>query len=138
MTAKEYLLELRRVDNQLGDLLKAKEEMDETQACISHPIIDGVAVQISRSNDPPWMKHLIQREELFNRIAEKWDELITLKMSIIKSINSLNDSKHIVLLLKRYVDYKPFEQIADEMGYSCNYVLHLHRDAIEAFEGAMN
>ena len=54
MTAKEYLLELRRIDSQLDDLLKAREAMDKAHAYVNSPVIDGVIVQTSRSSDPPW------------------------------------------------------------------------------------
>lgn len=137
MTAKEYLRQLRRIDRQLELLFKEREELERAQTYLRSPQIDGERVQTSPSGDPPWMGYLIKWEEMSNRIGEKWDELIKKKATIIDQIGKLSDSRHIDILGKRYVEFKSFEMIAVEMGYSFEYTLRIHWEALKAFEHIM-
>lgn len=137
MTAKEYLRQLRRIDRQLELLVKEREELERAQTYLRSPQIDGDRVQTSPSGDPPWMGYLIKWEEMSNRIGEKWDELIKKKETIIDQIGKLSDSRHIDILGKRYVEFKSFEMIAVEMGYSFEYTLRIHWEALKAFEHIM-
>jgi DNA-directed RNA polymerase specialized sigma subunit len=41
------------------------------------------------------------------------------------------------VLHKRYFEYKPWEQIACEMGYSYRNVCYIHGKALQAFEALM-
>ncbi len=137
MTAKEYLRQLRRIDRQLELLFKEREELERAQTYLRSPQIDGDRVQTSPSGDPPWMGYLIKWEEMSNRIGKKWDELIKKKETIIDQIGTLSDSRHIDILGKRYVEFKSFEVIAVEMGYSFEYTLRIHWEALKAFEHIM-
>lgn len=133
MTAKEYLRQLRRVDRQLELLFKERTELERAQTYMRSPQAEGDRVQTSPSGDPPWMGYLIKWEELTAKIGKEWDTLIDLKHIITDQIKHLPDERHIKLLGMRYVDYKSFEQIAVEMGYSFEYTLKLHGRALMAF-----
>lgn len=137
MTAKEYLRQLKRIDRQLENLLREREELEKAQTYMRSPQIDGDRVQTSPSGDPPWMGYLIKWEQITNRIGEKWDELNDLRETIINQINSLTDPRHIKILGMRYVTFKSFEQIAVDMGYSFEYTLRLHWEALKSFEDIM-
>ena len=80
-----------------------------------------------------WMYRGIKWEELTAKIGKEWDALIDLKHIITDQIRRLPDERHIKLLGMRYVDYKSFEQIAVELGYSFEYTLKLHGRALMAF-----
>lgn len=137
MTAKEYLRQLRKIDRQLELLFKEREELEKAQTFMRSPQMDGDRVQTSPSGDPPWMGYLIKWEEMTARIGEKWDELIELKQTIIDQIGMLSDTRYIDILGKRYVEFKSFEMIAVEMGYSFEYTLRIHWEALKAFEHIM-
>lgn len=137
MTAKEYLRQLKRIDRQLELLFKEREELERAQTFLRSPQIDGDRVQTSPSGDPPWMGYLIKWEEMTNKIGRKWDELIKKKETIIDQIGTLSDTRYIDILGKRYVEFKSFEVIAVEMGYSFEYVLRIHWEALKAFEHIM-
>ncbi len=53
---------------------------------------------------------------------------------IISQIQSLEDSRYIEILYKRYVEFKKFELIAVEMNYDYNWVKNLHGMALMNFE----
>ena len=134
MTAKEYLRQIRQIDHQLANLLKERQELEKAQTFLRSPQIDGDRVQTSPSGDPPWMGYIIRWEELTLKIGETWDELIDKKQLIISQINLLTDTRYMDILMKRYVEFKRFGKIAREMHYSESRILHLHWEALCAFQ----
>jgi len=44
------------------------------------------------------------------------------------------NTKYLQVLYKRYVEYKSFEQIAVEMGYTYDYIRKIHIKALRNFE----
>ena len=123
MTAKEYLRQIRKIDQQLKHLLDEWEELKKAQTFLKSPQVEGDRVQTSPSGDPPWMGHLIKYEELF-----------TTRLAIVGQINSLSDSRYTDVLMKRYVEYKRFDRIAREMHYTPDYILHLHGMALKEIQ----
>ena len=78
--------------------------------------------------------------QMINLIKEKivtiqnFDKFVDKKHTIINQIHTLNDSKHIEILHKRYVEFKSFELIAVEMSYTYQYIRELHGNALRKFE----
>ena len=134
MTAKEYLRQIRRLDRQLENLLRERNELERAQTFLRSPQINGDRVQTSPSGDPPWMGYLIKWEELTLKIGEEWDRLIERRHTTIKLIYSLEDSRLTEILYKRYVEFKRFDRIAREMHYSIDRIWHLHGEALTAFQ----
>ena len=50
-----------------------------------------------------------------------------------EQINMMPDPLHRVILTDYYLLEKPFELIADKLGYSLARIHHLHADALDAF-----
>jgi hypothetical protein len=46
----------------------------------------------------------------------------------------VQDQKHYDVLYKHYIEYKPFEQVAVEIGYTYRNTHYLHGRALQAFE----
>lgn len=137
MTAKEYLRQIRRIDQHIDSLIREREDLEKAQTFLRSPQIEGDRVQTSPSGDPPFMGYLLKWDKLTQQIGEEWDKLIELKHEAISRINNLKDSRHIDLLMRRYVRYESFEQIAVDMGYSFDYVLKIHGRALERFAEIM-
>ena len=134
MTAKEYLRQIRHIDQQLKQLLDEWDELKKAQTFLKSPQVEGDRVQTSPSGDPPWMGHLIKMDELKLKIADKYEELFTTRLTIVGQINSLSDSRYTDVLMKRYVEYKRFDRIAREMHYTPDYILHLHGMALKEIQ----
>lgn len=137
MTAKEYLLQIRKIDRQLKALLRERKELDIARTYMQSPQIVGDRVQTSPSGDPPWMKYLIKWGELTEKIGERWDELICTKKDIEDQINTLDDDRYIDVLTKRYIELKSFEKISVEMHYEYGYTRKIHKRALDAFSQIM-
>jgi DNA-directed RNA polymerase specialized sigma subunit len=56
--------------------------------------------------------------------------LMQLKIEIGQTIRSINSMECETLLEMRYLTFMTWEQIAAQLGYSQNYIYHLHRKAL--------
>ena len=63
-------------------------------------------------------------------LIERYNEL---RHTIIGQIQQLDRPEHMQVLYERYVEEKRWELIADEMGYSADYIRHLHGFALLDF-----
>lgn len=134
MTAKEYLRQIRRINQHLESLIREREDLEKAQTFLRSPQIEGDRVQTSPSGDPPWMGYIYKWDELTQQIGDEWNELIEKRHTIISQINSMTDSRYVEILYKRYVEYKRFKRIAREMHYSEERVKHLHLEALLKFQ----
>ncbi|WP_049945143.1 DUF1492 domain-containing protein [Butyrivibrio sp. AC2005] len=69
--------------------------------------------------------------DLENEINSEIDELVDLKAKIMTVIKTIDNLEYQTLLELRYLCYKPWEQIAIDMGYSVNNIFKMHKKAIE-------
>ena len=68
--------------------------------------------------------------ELENEITTSIANLMILKQAIRKSIRSVNNMECETLLEMRYLTFMTWDQIAAQLGYSQDYIYHLHRKAL--------
>lgn len=52
---------------------------------------------------------------------------------IISEIESLDNPKHVQLLVERYVHYKTFDDVAVAIGLSYDRTIHMHGEALLEF-----
>lgn len=129
MNAKEYLGSLRLLDARIDQRIKQLDELKRRRSYISE-------VSPCSGEDPE-----CGRDVLSNLQAEISGEIMQFEKKrneVINAIQSLNDHKFMQVLYKRYVEYKPFEQIAAELGYARSHTLLLHRNAVAAMQPAVN
>ena len=132
MTAKKYLQGIRDLE------MKIKHR----QTQVNFLREKASAAQAIRY-DKDIVKSSVSDSKLENDIATYTDierEIEKAKLvfenrrnKIISEIHELEDGRYVNMLFKRYVEYKRYEKIADEMGYSFDYVKHLHGEALKAF-----
>lgn len=131
-TAKEYLLKLERLDELIKQRRTQVEElklMAETYGARSY----GEIVKSSKKGDTQENK-ILKYVALEQDIEEDMVMYIMLKQKIIREIESIEETKYIKLLYKRYVELKRFKVIAKEMHYDQNYIRILHLEALDAFQ----
>ena len=129
MTAKEYMKQvqrlLRRIDRKQkeADALRQKLSLPKSPAYFdlpkpvspeSHTVENGVSQILSLE------------EEV--KTAKK--ELEDLKAVFDTAIKAVTDTEHHDILAKRYLEFKDWNQIAEEMGYSKPSCYRLHREAL--------
>ncbi len=127
MDAKEYLGSLRLLDARIDQRIKQLDELKRRRSYISavSPCsADARGCDVLGDLQAEISGEIMQFEKKRNEI--------------IDVIQSLNDHKFMQVLYKRYVEYKPFEQIAAELGYARSHTLLLHRNAVAAMEMVVN
>lgn len=133
MKAKEHLSNLRalkiKIDQkkeQLKELELLRGNVGSFDYSVERVQTSGVGNQVE--NDT--IKLLMLESE----IKDDMIEFEYQKNEIIREIHGLKKSEQIILLYKRYVEFKRLEQIAVEMNYTYQYVRELHGYALQEFE----
>lgn len=66
-----------------------------------------------------------------DRLNNEWDELIKAKKQIKSTIDSLSDDIQRLVLVERYINYKSYEDIARNLGYSVRQIHNIKKQAIK-------
>ena len=69
--------------------------------------------------------------DLEREINRDIDRLVDLKREIMAAIRSVDNSKYRLVLEKRYLCYRTWEQIAADTGYNVRYLYRIHGEALK-------
>ena len=132
MTTKEYLKQIKVLDHKI----KHKEnQLAELRARIMQA--GGVNYGRERVQSSPkgdkMAEDVIRMIELEEQISAERAAYFKKKQEIVNRIHRMDEAAYIDVLIKRYVELKGFEVIAEEMHYSISYTYELHRKALHAF-----
>lgn len=137
MRAKTYLMQYRHCRLEIIRLEEQIQQLADLCAGLSAPAPDADRVQSSRRVD--------RLGEAVARMADLQDKLITEVDSAIDAmnqiedtINSVEDLRYKTLLHKRYIAFKTWEVIAEEMHYDNTYIYELHGQALEKVQLLLN
>lgn len=130
--AKEYLGQAYRIDQRINSKIEQVSALNNMATKATSTISDmpGSATRnIHRMEDV-----IVKIIDLQNEINADIDELVDFKAEVMSVIKSIDNLEYQTLLELRYLCFKPWEQIAIELGYSINNVFKMHRKAIELLE----
>ena len=130
--AKEYLGQAYRIDQRINSKIEQVSALNNMATKATSTISDmpGSATRnIHRMEDV-----IVKIIDLQNEINADIDELVDFKAEVMSVIKSIDKLEYQTLLELRYLCFKPWEQIAIELGYSINNVFKMHRKAIELLE----
>lgn len=130
--AKEYLGQAYRIDQRINSKIEQVSALNNMAIKATSTISDmpGSATRnIHRMEDV-----IVKIIDLQNEINADIDELVDFKAEVMSVIKSIDNLEYQTLLELRYLCFKPWEQIAIELGYSINNVFKMHRKAIEKLE----
>ena len=131
MTAKEYLWRVRAAERELKQLEQA---YTQARADILH--LKGIAYdadKVAGGKIGDLSDAIAAREGYAQRLSAKWDELINLRETAKKLIDTLKDGRYREVLTLRYLDGQSWEQVAVTMGYTYRGVTGLHGKALKVF-----
>ena len=133
MQAKQYLKQAYRLNERIKD--KEDRLNDLKSMYISTGAIDYSKdrVQTSTSADAGFTKQVIQIADLEEELKNDIERLKMLKIKINIAIEQVPDVDCSLVLSKRYILMKTWEQIADEMGYSLTQTHRIHNRGIDLF-----
>ena len=128
MNAKQYLNQIRKYEV----LITNKEEQLkalQARAVSTTAQMGGERVQTSSSHDTH-ERIMVAILDLENELSTKINDYIKLKKEVIKVIDQLQEATHIDILYKRYISFKKWDDIADDMGYSIQAIFKIHGIAL--------
>ena len=129
MSAKQEFREVRSIRLEIMELERSRESILSTLT--GHAIrYDSDKVQVSPSD---MMPEVIAKVEGIDKKLTKYREKLRKKYSrCIDCIQKIEKSDYRRLLMLRYLDEQPHSWgwIAEQMGYSEDWIKHLHGDAL--------
>lgn len=134
MKAKEYLLKVQKLDMVINQKIKELDDLRDMSTSVGSIDYSKERVQISPSGNAPFVGLIERINDLNAEINAEIDAFVDEKHRIINQIQGLTNINHIALLYKRYIEFKKFETIADEMNFTYQYVLNVHGYALKDFE----
>ena len=134
MTAKEYLRQLKTLDNLINAKLLEKERI----RALSTKVTAGNKERVQGGGSGGIENAVIKMMELEEQINSDIDRLVNLKAEARLLIDELADDKHKVVLSMYYVSDMTFEMKSDETHYSIGAVHKFYRSALKEFEELYN
>jgi DNA-directed RNA polymerase specialized sigma subunit len=130
MKAKEYLSQAyklnQRIDSKLEQLEVLKSLVTKVNTCFTHTKVSGGNIEKSRMENT-----LVKIIDLSNEINDEIDRYIDLKVEIMETIQKVEDIKCQLLLEKRYINGKSWEEISKDLNYSIRGVFKIHNEALK-------
>ena len=130
--AKAYLRKIELMDahinNKLNDLFALRTMVTKITATISPVVASGTGSQ-DKLGDA-----IAKIVDLQNEINQAIDKYVDTKREVSAVLDKLQDPDHVKVLHKRYIEYKPWEQIACEMNFTYRNVCYIRGKALQAVE----
>ena len=131
LTEKEYL---SNVQDKEKEILAQREYIEALRGVLESITVNMDSERVQSSSDPDkFGKIFAQIDEEERKLGEMELDFLKFKVEVITAIRQVQTVKHRVLLYERYINYKSFKVIAGLMNYSYDYILELHRNALEEF-----
>ena len=132
MKAKEYLSQAYRLDQRIDAKIEQVMSLRNLAAKATSNLSD---VAPSGTRNVHRMEDIIIKIIDFEtEINADIDRLVDLKREIVSTIKSVPNLECQMLLELRYLCFKPWEQIAVEMGYGIDNIFRLHQKALKSLE----
>ena len=134
MTAKKYLLRIKRLDNQIKHRRKSLKDIEQSRLYL-HGAVDGERVQTSPNGDS-FTNESITFLDMYKDLIDEELRYFAERERIIAQIEGLDSAAHSQLLYMLYVDYAKYPDLLAaslELDKSYDYVRHMHGWALEAF-----
>lgn len=127
--AKAYLRKIELLDahitNKLNDLATLRTMVTKITATITPVAVSG------SGNQDKLGDAVAKIVDLQDEINRKIDKFIDSKREVSAVLEKLQEPDHVKVLHKRYIEYKPFEQIACEMCCTYRNVCYIHGKALQ-------
>ena len=131
--ARQELQQIHKIDTQIRQKEDQLREL-ELQLTQAGGIEYG-RERVQASPIPDRLQNdIIKLVDLKEQIIKERVEYLQKKEQVIQDIHGLEDPREMDILVKRYIEGKTWDRIADEMNYSIRRVHQLHRQALENIE----
>lgn len=133
MTAKEYLQQLKTLDNVINAKLLEKERI----RALATKVTSNLSERVQGGGSGGTENAIIKALEIEEQIESDIKRLRDLRVRAIGLIDKLDNDKYRVVLSMYYVSNLTFEQIAENTGLSSRWIHKLRGRALKEFEKYM-
>lgn len=133
--AKTLLSKIKLCDAKINIKLDELKQLKEMTLKVT-PSLEGEVVSGTHNQDKLG-DAVAKIVDLQKEIDDSIDTFVELKRYFMGIIDRMDDTNQATVLYKRYFQYKPFEQIACEIGYGYRNVCYIHGRALQAVEKLM-
>ena len=132
-SVKEYLKQPFLLNQKINDTIFEIERLRAQAESIGSVDLSKDKVQSGRVSDVVGdVVPLIV--DISKTLWDRYDEYFTKKFEVESNIEKVSDDRLMNILLKRYVYFKSWEEIAVDLGYTYRHTTRLHGEALQAFE----
>lgn len=136
METKEYLQQIEKCDKQINEKLEEVRRIKELATKITTTLrTDAAGGGGNGDKIGDAVAKIVTLEEEITRDVDRY---IDLKREIGAIIDAVEDTDEQTVLVKRYINYEKWEQIALEMGFTYRNVCYIHGDALKTVERLRN
>ena len=121
---KEYRDDIKYIEERLNDTEEVKTKVEKVTSIYSE-----TRSKSSNKNTDKFAEAIARLEELKIDCTEKMQELLIKKFIIDEKIEKL-EQPYKNILFYRYTRGKTWDDVAKKMGYTREYVIKLHGDAL--------
>jgi len=133
--AKEYLQSVKSLDKRIDNKLEQLSHLQALALKVTTHLKPDAA--FGGGTHDKVGDSVIRIMELQEEINRSIDEYVDKKIEVMQTIDMVNDPDHVAVLRKRYLEYEPWAQIAEEMGYSHRNICYIHGRALQAVEAIL-
>lgn len=130
MTAKQFLGQAYRLDALISSDLAELEQLRSLAGAVPSPNLSGMPGG-ARNTEAPFVRRIEKIDALERKVNEEIDRLVELKESIRCAIGAVRDVNERLLLRLRYIEFLPWDAIAERMHYSNTQVFRIHGNALK-------
>lgn len=134
MTAKEYLSQGRWLNQKIlnrNDEIRRLRELTETIKATNY---EQSIVQTSGKPDASFTLIVEKIADKESELLDEVERYLKFREKIGREIRQLPKDEEKILLEKRYISFKSWSAISNEMGYAERHILRLHAQALRNFE----
>lgn len=132
MTTKQWLSRALRIEEEIEELRTQRRE-EWMRLTTATQNLTGDTIQSTK--DPHKYEHLLELVELYDQLIDKRAKV---KTEILTAISKSEKTIYRRILLKKYIEGKTFEVIADEVKMSDRHVKRLHGWALVEMGGIIS
>lgn len=130
MTVKEYLGQAYRIDQRINCKMEQVASLRALATKATATLSNLPRGNTYKSRDDIIAKIIDFEHEINNEI----ESLVGLKQELTEVIQNVPNAEQRMLLELRYLCFKPWEQIAFEMGYGIDNVFKIHKKALQSIK----
>ena len=130
MTAKEYLSQAYRIDQRINSKIEQVRSLHELASKATLTLSDGP--RCASPNYQTMETTIAKMVDLEREINDEIDTLVDLKRAMVSIISQVDNTEQKMLLELRYLCYKQWGHIAQEMDYGIDNVYKLHGNALKS------